>query len=144
MKTIVTTAYVHKVAALDDRARGVLHAFKLDLVEQVNSGPYELYLFYDNNLRVHQVGLQRDDTQCTSVEQQQTKMPLHEKTCEVDLKKIKDTIASWQAEHGELMLSSLNPRKTEKYANILKWLGVDTYKKNIGGYSVYYVGNKQS
>jgi hypothetical protein len=137
MQIVVTKAY--KFATINEDAQNTLNSLGMTLLEQAFSGPYEVYLFNDSRNDIKQIGLQTNQTQCADFAIQHQRLPAHEDACNVNLDYLQQQIKSWQDKYGKLYIGSMNPRKTHKYANILRRLGFEVHTDKIMGYDVYYI-----
>lgn len=136
MKEVFSQSY--KQALLDERSKSLLEQAGFGKKDEFFSGPYELYLMHHPHFG-YQLGLQTRDTQFANIEQQKSKIPMHEDVQNVDVLAMRNKIASWIQEYGELKVASHDAKKTNKYKSILRAMGFEVRTENMYGAEILLV-----
>lgn len=112
MKIVYSQSY--KKSALDDDSLSFLGGRGVEVIDEVISGPYEVYLVHNKPLDHYQLALQTRDTKFFDYQQQFSEIPIHEDALSVSLDVIKNTINSWISKYKELIIGSANFAKNKK------------------------------
>jgi len=107
--------------------------------EEFFIGPYELYIIGHPGAQMYQLAIQTRNTQAVDIKQQNMKFKMEPDTDPGYINDIKSKIIEWKSKYGDLVIASHNPKKTEKYKNILTYLGFEPRQTNFMGHTLYVI-----
>lgn len=118
-------------AAVQPEAKDRLGALGQEVVEEVTIGDYDLFVTYDRNFGVYQVGMQRLGMDASDIEQQaEQQKQQHGRGSRAEVRAV---VQGWVDKYHLLIIGSMNPAKTEKYVRLLKALGFKPVQRELMG-----------
>jgi hypothetical protein len=127
---------VHKflTEAWDDEMRK-LKNYGMEVVEQFNSGPYNMLLIKMGD--IHQIALTTNEGEFTSFEAQVSKPSTQKSNFMRIGRELVEKLEEWLSEYGDLFVGSYNEERTNKYHRIFSKMGL-----NIGDINGQDLGNE--
>ena len=131
-----------KVAAISDSAMNQIEMMSGNIMDHYVIEDWEMYLIETESPipqmdRIYQIALQRNDTDFAEQHQKHNvKLPVNPFDV---INGIKDKISSWLGQHGQLIVSSMNKSKQDKYKKILSSMGFNLQEMKMGPYNLLLV-----
>ena len=134
----------YRFEALSDKQKKVLRNLGAveEPVEELDFGDYSLYLMDNGNMSSmigakYQLGLQRKDTEFTNMNHQSTKYSFNLNSIPfMYIPKIIRTVKEWINKYDDIMFSSYNNEKVEKYIRLLKLAKINYDIRSIHGHKI--------
>jgi hypothetical protein len=109
-----------------------------ELVDRLDAGPYKIFLLknaftYGSD---YDIALTSDEEDFTSTySQRDRKIGREMQDIARNWKRISNKVRQWTIEYGPVRVGSMNPRKTQKYRNILASIGLNVgeVQNQLGG-----------
>jgi 2'-5' RNA ligase len=118
-------------AAVEPEAKERLDTLGQDVVEERTIGDYDLFVTYDRNFGVYQIGMQRVGMDASDIGQQAERQ--RQDRGRGDRRELVATVQGWVDKYHLLIIGSMNPAKTEKYVRLLRMLGFKPIQKELMG-----------
>lgn len=126
-----------------------LQANQMEILDSVSEDGYEMYLMKTNHPwypadMKYQVAVQRSDMDLMNPDHQMSSAPLANPMSGMSaIGKFKEVLADWIERWGPVAVSSLDDKKTGKWAMGLEWMGFSVARRSFdmpgGGEKEYFV-----